>query len=269
MYINQILELSMVLDNEKFQKVLDRACETNYLEKNEGEYIDRSLEDKGIVVFFRDSQYKKKIRLLINSGLVLDCDKPDPVKLIRKLDKRIGGYLGFKYRMEDFDLSGMILSADIDVHNRENVAAYLKVLQRIGKVKGFSLSGYKCLDDTGSFCLEGNSNGMEFLIYDLEDYVARRLGKADIGRKRLKSAVKGSAGILRTEVRLTKPKAIREYSDAMEVCGQAEELLRKGQDIFFDIFARIIPFGDFYKKDKAVEIIRSKVEDVTLRVNGR
>lgn len=265
MYINQILELSMVLDNEKFQKVLGRVRETNYLEKNEGEYIDRSLETKGIVVFFRDSQYKKKISLLINSGLVLDCDKPDPVKLIRKLDKRIGGYLGFKYRMEDFDLSWMILSTDIDVHNRENVAAYLKVLQRIGKVKGFSLSDYKCFDDIGSFCLEGNSNGIEFLIYNLEDYVARRLGKADIGRKKLKSLVKESGGILRTEVRLTKPKAIREYSDALEVCRQAEELLRKGQDIFFDIFARIIPFGDFYKKDKAVEIIRSKVEDVTLR----
>ncbi len=28
---------------------------------------------------------------------------------------------------------------------------------------------------------------------------------------------------------------------------------------------RIVPYGDFYKKDKAVEIIRSEVEDIRLR----
>ena len=245
---------------------MDRVCNrADHLEKNGGEYIDRSLETKGIVVFFRDSQYKKKIKLLINAGLVLDCDNSDPDKLIRKLDKRISGYFGFKYGMEDFDLSGMILSADIDVGNCENAMAYLKVLQRIGKVKGFSPLDYECFDDIGSFCLEGNSNGIEFLIYDLGDYAAQRLRKTDIERKRLKSIIKESEGILRTEVRLTKPKAIRDYTEETDVRGQVVELLKKGQDIFLDIFIRVIPFGDFYKKDKAVEIIRSRVEDSTLR----
>ena len=42
-------------------------------------------------------------------------------------------------------------------------------------------------------------------------------------------------------------------------------MLEKCQDIFLDIFTRIIPFGDFHKKDKAVEIIQREVKDSTLR----
>ena len=185
MYINQIFELSMSLDNDKFQKVLNRAYDkANCLDANGKEYIDSSLESKGIVVIYRDSQYKKRIKLMVNAGLILDCDNIDPVKLVRKLDKRIREYFDYKYHIEDFTLSGMILSVDIDVHNRENVLAYLKVLQRIGKVKGFSPSRYECFNDSSSFCLEGNSNGTEFLLYDLESYMAQRYRDTRSERKK-------------------------------------------------------------------------------------
>lgn len=266
MYINQIFELSMVLNNDKFQKVLNRAYDKNdYLEENGKEYIDRSLESKGIVVTYRDSRYKKKVKMIVNSRLLLDCDNPDPDKIVRKLEKRIGEYFDHKYQIEDFTLSGMILCADIDVHNRENVLAYLKVLQRIGRVKGFSPSSYECFDDIDSFCLDGNSNGIDFLLYDLGSYVEKRHREARDGRKKLKWLLKESEGILRVEVRLTKPKAIRDYTDAAEVSGQIVKLSEKCQDIFLDIFTRIIPYGDFHKKNKAVEIIRSEIEDSVLR----
>lgn len=35
--------------------------------------------------------------------------------------------------------------------------------------------------------------------------------------------------------------------------------------MFFDTFTRIIPFGDFYKKDRVAEIIRREVDDSALR----
>lgn len=264
MCINQIFELSMVLDNDKFQKALNRAYDkADYLDGNGKEHIDSSLESKGIVVTYRDSQYKKKIKLMVNAGLILDCDNPD--KIVRKLDKRISEYFAHKYQIEDFTLSGMLLSADIDIHDRENVAAYLKVLQRIGKVKGFSPLSYECFDDVDNFCLEGNSNGIEFLLYDLESYMEQRYRDARSERKKIKSMLKESEGILRTEVRLTKPKTIRDYIESDDISGQIMELLEKRQDIFFEIFARIIPFGDFYKKGDAVELIRSRVKDDRLR----
>ena len=266
MYINQIFELSMVLDNEKFHKLLSRTHKkADYLEEQDKEYIDLSLAPKGITVKYRDSQYKKKIKLIINAGMVMDSDKNNPDKFIEKLDKRISKYFDYKYRMDDFTLSGIILATDINVHSREKVAAYLKVFKKIGKVKGFSPSRYESFDDIGSFCLDGNSNGIEFLIYDLENYAAQRLRETDIKRKELKSMLRESEGILRTEVRLTKPKAIRDYTDANDVSRQVVELSEKCQNIFLDTFTRIIPFGDFYKKDKAVEIIQNKVEDIKLR----
>jgi len=266
MYINQIFELYMVLDHEKFHKILNRAHKkADYLEEGEGEYIDKSFVSKGLTVKYRDSQYRKKVKLIINAGMVVDGDKCDPDKFIRKLVKMIGEYFEYKYQVDDFALSGVFLAADIDVHNRENVAAYMKVLQRIGKVKGFSPSDYECLDGVDSFCLDGNSNGIAFLLYDLEGMCRKRFEDNDTDRKKLKAIIKESEGIIRTELRLTKPKAIRDYTEANDISGQIMDVLERRQDIFLETFVRIVPFGNFYKKDKAVELIRSRVEDARLR----
>lgn len=266
MYINQIIELSMVLDHEKFHKILNRAHKkADYLEQKDGEYIDLSLASKGMTVKYRDSRYKKKVKLIINVGLITDSDKFDPDKFTRKLVKRISEYFDHKYRIDNFVLSGVFLAVDIDVHSRENVASYIKVLQRIGKVKGFSPSTYERLDGVGSFCLDGNSNGISFLLYDLGEMCRKRTKDNDMGKKRLKSVIKASEGILRTEVHLNKSKAIRDFTEADDISGQIMELSEKRRDIFLEIFVRIIPFGDFYKKGDAVEIIRNKVEDAGLR----
>ena len=135
MNLNQILELSMVLDNEHFQKVFARSYNgEDYIDEDSGEYMDRSLSGKGITVIYRDSQYKKKIRLIVNAYLLVD-DVSDMDKLIRKLNKRIVEYFNGKYRIDDFVLSGINFVADMDVGTRANAMAYLKVLQRIGRVK--------------------------------------------------------------------------------------------------------------------------------------
>lgn len=62
-----------------------------------------------------------------------------------------------------------------------------------------------------------------------------------------------------------KPKAVRSYSDRIEVRVQIGDLMRKRKDIFLDTFAKIVPFGDFYKKDRAVEIICREIGDGRLR----
>ena len=73
-------ELSMLLDNDKFQNALNRAySKADYLDSNEKEYIDRSSESKGIVVTYRDSQYKKKIKLIVNAELIVDRDKCESI----------------------------------------------------------------------------------------------------------------------------------------------------------------------------------------------
>ena len=189
----------------------------------------------------------------------------DTDKLLRKLDKRIVEYFNYNYHLDDFILSGMSLITDIDVGSRENVLAYLKVLHRVGKVKGFSPSSYDGIDENSSFCLSGNSNAIDFLLYDLRKAIVDQLWNNDVGQKKMKSVSSHTQGILRAEVKLTKPKAIRAYTNAEDTAGQIVELMKDRQQIFLDTFARIVPFGDFYKKDAAVEIIWKEVKDAIMR----
>ncbi len=266
MYINQIFELSMVLDNKRFYQVFKHVYNKNgYMEKKEDEYIDKSLEEKGIKVVYRDSQYKKKIKLFVNIGRLLNGCEFDPNKVARKLNKRIGEYFDFKYKLDDFILSGMRLVTDTNVGSHENVQAYLKVFRRISRVKGFSPVSYECFEDVDCFCLDGNSSGVEFMIYDLVGSYRKQLKEGDTGRKRFKGLIKESEGILRTEVRLAKTKAVRVYAGEKDIFRQIINLSEKRKDIFLEIFVRIIPFGDFYKKGKAEEIIWREIKDARLR----
>ena len=260
--INQTFELSMILDADLFQKVF--STKVSYLKELNDEYLDTSLAAKGITVIYRDSRYKKKVTILINTALIVN-DPSDTDKLLHKLDKHISEYFDHRYTLDDFTLSGITLTVDIAVGNRENVSDYLKVLQRIGKVKGFSPISYDCFDDKASFCLSGNSNDTDFLLYDLERVVTGQLLNADAGRKQLQSASEQTRGVLRAEVRMVKPKAIREYADATDVANQIVELMKNSTDAFMDTFAWVVPFGDFYKMDTAAEIIRSEVKDNTMR----
>ena len=262
MVISLTFELSMTLDTDHFQRIF--TTKVGYLKELDNEYVDPSLAEKGITVIYRDSRYKKRIRLLVNTSLVV-ADSSNTDKLIRKLGKRIDEYFDHKYGLDDFTLSGVTLTLDINVGSRTNVSDYLKVLQRIGKVKGFSPVEYECFDSKASFCLSGKSNDTDFLLYDLEAATVGQLRNADAGRKQLQAASMQTKGILRAEVRLTKPKAVREYADATDVASQIIELSRKCQDVFGDTFNRIDPFGDFYKKDKAVEIVWMEVKDAIMR----
>ena len=265
MYINEIFELSMVLAHERFHKVFKHVYnKAHYIETGE-EYVDQSLEEKGITVKYRDSTYKKKIKLIINTGRLLNGCEFDSNKVVRKLNKRIGEYFGYKYKLDDFILSGMRLVMDINVGTHDAVMAYLKVFRRIGRVKGFSPVSYECFENVDSFCLDGNSNGIEFMMYSLEKLYRRQFREGDIGRKRFKELIRESEGILRTEVRLAKIRAVREYAGEEDIFRQIINLSEKRQDIFLEIFVKIIPFGDFYKKGNAEEIIRREIKDTRLR----
>lgn len=262
MLINQIFELSMILDSDHFQKIFN--TKVNNLKELEDEYLDTSFVEKGITVIYRDSRYKKKVRVLINTGMVVD-DPSDTDKLLCKLDKRISEYFNHRYTLDDFTLSGANLIVDINVGSRTNVSDYLKVIRRIGKVKGFSPVDCEFLDSVDNLCLSGNSNDIDFLLYDLEQAVTGQLRSANASRKKIESTSMQTKGILRAEVRLTKPKAIREYADATDIASQIVEMMKNSKDIFMDTFIRIVPFGDFHKKDAADEIVRSEITDNIIR----
>jgi len=264
MYLNGTYELTCVLDSDKFSKLFDRVYNAlEYVDENK--YVDYSLASKGITVMYRDSQYKKKIKLIVNPCRLLDSDKPDPDRIVRKLEKHVSGYFRNKYLLEDFDLTGLALVTDIDVHSRENATAYMKVLKRIGKVKGFSPSQDDWPGEDAGLYLDGNSNGINFMLYDLGNFLREQAKEIGSGGGEQKALTKKSEGLLRAEVRLVKQKAIHAYTDESLASTQIADLSSNIQKIFLDTFMRVVPFGNFYKKDKAEDIIRAKVDDLTIR----
>ncbi len=265
MYLNQVFEFSMVLDNKNFQNVLAMTYDKiNDWEEIE-EYRDNSFASKGITVLYRNSQYKKKIKLIVNSAFLLNNKKMDSKKLIKKSNQYISKYFNSTYVLDDFNLTKVVFLADIDVGSIKNVFSYIKVLQRIGKVKGFSPSDYEHFNKNNSFCLDGNSNGIEFAIYNLKELLVNYFRKSEISYKKQKCIIEDSKNILRTEIRLTKQKTIRAYTNQIDDSNQVATLLEKNWEIFLDIFTQIIPFGDFYKKNTAIEIIQREIKDTLLK----
>lgn len=250
MYINQVFKLTMVLNTDRFDRIFKKR---DLLEADKDEYIDTSLAHKGVTVLYRDSRYKKKVSLIVDSAVVLKEKGLDAHKLINKLEKRICEYFGGKYSLKDFTLTELALTADINVGSQDMVASYIRVIRRVGKVKGFSQVRYEGLDASKNFCLEGNSNGVSFLLYDLHTTLANRSG------------IRDAKGILRAEVCLTSSKAIRNHSNRDNIAGQILELSGRSEKIFMGIFSQIIPSGDSYKKGEAVNIVRQKVRDLRLQ----
>jgi len=262
-YAPHTFELTLNLNMDKFNKLRDRAyrkaksSHRMYYEMNKD--IDYAFADKGIKIEYHNGIYKKKIKFIVNPTKVLDGDdikklwKPNSdniSKLLNKLEKRIDEYFDSKYKLDDFNLTRIDFTVNIDVGDRESVSAYIRVLHNIGKVKGFAPKYDKNddhIDTNLSFDLEGNSNGVEFAAYNKE---AALKNKDKAGKAK---------GILRVEVRLMKQKAIREYTNETTTSKQIESLASTSQDIFLDTFARIVPYGDYYKKRDAVKIIENKI----------
>lgn len=258
MHINPVFELTRVVDGEEFQRLFTQVQET--LDPGNGdEYVDRSLSHKGLTVVYRKSQYKKKVRLVINTSVMMGEGEFDPWDALQKLNRRIRKYFGGQLSLEAFTATGVTMTADLPIGDQARVSAYLRVLRRLGRVKHFSPVSYACFSAHNSFCLEGNSNDTMFMAYDLRSLLEKQLGKDAA------PLLDRAKGVLRVEIRLTSARAVRTTCGKDEVEEQLLFLYEHSREIFMGVFRKIIPYGDNYKKGTAVEIIRREVRDPRLR----
>ena len=258
MHINPVFELTRVVDGEEFQRLFTRVQET--LDPGNGdEYVDRSLSHKGLTVVYRKSQYKKKVRLVINTSVMMGEGELDPWDALQKLNRRIRKYFGGELSLEAFTAVGVTMTADLPIGDPTRISAYLRVLRRLGKVKHFSPVSYACFSARNSFCIEGNSNDTIFMVYDLRSVLEKQLGKEAV------PFLNRARDVLRVEIRLTSARAVRTTCGKDEVEEQLLFLYEHSREIFMGVFRKIIPYGDNYKKGTAVEIIRREVRDPRLR----
>ncbi len=258
-YSTHTFELSLIISTDNFYKWKDKAfkkAKDNYRVYYDKDDIchDEAFKDEGVKIEYHKNKYKKKVKLIINPTELLGGDdvkklwKPnnDNIrKLLRKLKEYIDRYFDSKYKLNDFKLTRIDFTVNINVGDK-NVSAYIKVLRNIGKVKGFSPKydkSNKKINSDLSFDLEGNSNGVEFTAYDKETQSKRKAAK----------------GILRVEVRLKKQKAISKYTDETITSKQIKNLTANSRNIFLDTFTDIVPYGIYYKKKEAVQVIEDNI----------
>ena len=163
-----------------------------------------------------------------------------------KYDKNDGWYDSYdkydSYNEDDYRYARYVRYGENSYKHGENGTRFDKKGSGLGSNSGFAL--------------EGNSNGIEFAIYDKEAASKRKDAK----------------GVLYAEVRLTKQKAIREhageYIDETDTASsvkrashqittslQIAALALNSKEIFLTTFVHIVPYGDYYKKKDTVRII--------------
>ena len=264
------LELTLNCSSEKFGKLRNAAYENakgkHKMFMDGKKVVDRAMAKEGVKIEYHDDVYKKIIKFIVNPTTLLggnDVKKlwrpndDNTSKMVKKLENSIADYFNSKddyfspkYKLNDFRLTRIDFTVNVNVGDNKTVAAYIKVLRNIGKVKGFAPKYSKTderIDPERSFDLKGNSNNHEFAAYD----------------KQAQSDKKEAKGILRIEVRLMKPKAIANYvDDSLSTKKKLRFLSANSKEIFLITFRRIVPQGDYYTKKGAENII---IEQVTAK----
>ena len=234
-------------------------------EEVDSDCVDRTYEDEGVLVIYRNRQYKKTIRLIVRVNALAQDDTRNIDKLLRKLKKRVSSYFGSMLSLEDFTLSDVSLCTNIEAGSKVNARSYLKVLKKMGRIKGFSVVDHDGIDGNSYYSLEGNSRAIDFVVFDLESIMRQRLESTDLDKRYANEMVRDYEGILRAEVRLKKPREILAYTNEVDTADQISALVENDSKIFMDVFARIVPFGAFLRQDKALEVIRKADQDSAMR----
>ncbi|MBD5461969.1 MAG: hypothetical protein HDR24_02740 [Lachnospiraceae bacterium] len=269
------LELTLSTNSKEFNNLLSRAYKMAKQYKHRVGYstkhtstdvrVDDFLAPYGITIEYHNCNYRKMIKFRVNPSEVLggsDLKLWNPNKenikvLIKLLDNHISNYFNSYYELNDLVLTRVEFTANLDV-GTENVSTYINLMHKIGKVKKFSTKYNKFDYTTGkikkehSFDLKGNTNGIEFTVYDKE---------AELEKNGKWAKAKKAKGILRIEVRLKKrtavEKALHNFSDKndMTTKKQIKLVSQKSKDIFLDTFIAIIPYGNFYRLKDAEELV--------------
>lgn len=258
MRINEVFELTKVMEGNEFSRFFTQV-EGDVRYNGGEEYVDSRLSYKGLTVVYRKSQYKKKLRLIVNVVLLMGKGGNESDKLIPRLRKRMFQYFGDQLHLEDFTLTKSTFTTDLSLDDAAKVDDYIGLFRKIGKVKNFSPVSYEGIPKRDSFCLEGKSNGIAFMAYNLYAVLENSVGMGNL--QMLDSAKE----VLRLEVRLNSLKAVRGASGEEDVVDQLLYLLEHGREIFLDNCQKIIPSGDYYKKSDAAEIVRKEIHDLKLQ----
>jgi len=274
-YSVKTFDLSLTVYKDKYKELVSKAKLNAKilgfkLQKTDFGFTDEVLDEGGLAVEYRNGN-KRKIILSVDPGMLLatgnmiDLWKPSEkkiAKMLQELDDHISNYFGHEFELNHFKLNNIVIAVNIKLDTREEVSSYIHVFNKIGSVKGYSyrpIMDKKHKNNATSYNLIGNSNGVEFSAFEMESALINEYQDAK------KEISKITRGILTIEVRLTTQKAIRDYTNHDVTADRIFELATKSGVIFANTIIDIIPYGRFYKKPHAVQIVEESVKNNSMR----
>jgi hypothetical protein len=270
------IELTLSIEMAQFNKLLKYASQYYSIQRLRSDkyvYADESLVSRGIGIEYHNKK-KKKIKIIVTPSNLLDHDTSsglwnptvkNTARFLKELKSQIDDYFNYEYSLNDFKLSCIGFTVDVRFSDKDMVADYIKAFHNIGKVKNFQAIKYGRLnsgmDKSHAFILVGKSNGIAFMVYSKKAKINHFDNEEVWNSLRLKQ----TKGVLRIDVVLTTQKAIRAMTSEGETIKRITDLFRKAVNIFGEYTMRVIPYGDFYKIDKARRIVEEKVANRTMR----
>jgi len=268
-------ELRMEVNSNTFNYWRNRVAYKKKFDREANR--DFSHVKNGITVWFHETKHRRWIKLIINPSRVLGMDdvvklwKPDNKNrklLFHELDCFYKNYFNSHYKLNDFTLTRFDLAKNLKLGSQDIVTAYIKFLHNIKRVKGFAPKYSKNdfdYDTNLSFDLEGKTNGVDITAYDKAAAIKANMMNMEFKQKEISRRLEQAEGMLRIEVKLTSQKVIREYTYEDDTENQIIKLCKNCDVIFRVNLNSVVPFGDIYKKDKAVEIIEANIADKKLK----
>lgn len=177
---------------------------------------------------------------------------------MRLAERMITDWMGEDYSCDKLTLCRVDLCVNVDVGSPENVTQYIKQLYKINMRKSYKIRGLRntAINKTVGFTTEYEQDGTELAVYNKKHQLEDALG---IPADEYKN-------ILRIEFRLKKQSTINKYvDDTLSNTGKILSLIENGKDIIKTVLPKLLPGGDYYKLDKAIDIVYELEKDTRLR----
>lgn len=223
------------------------------------------FKGKGIRVVLKKTKLGGYLKFIISLNDLLGTDdklsliEPQHIQeALNSADAMLTGEFGEDFAINNLELSRVDYRINVNVGSSENVRAYINLLYRCDKRKGYKVIGLECpdFDSTKGYTARNDIAGTEISFYDKQKQLEQR--KYEESER--------ASGILRIELRLTKIKAVKEHTKG---CINNHEriiyCIGNSRREILGVVRQLIPDGDYYTMKKAREILEKSVKSQKLQ----
>lgn len=265
-YSVHTFELRQPLSHEQKYQLLDRFYnEGGYRIFTKGnETIICKFESQGIRTVIMDNPFRPYIAFQISLNTLLNGEYVDLITYqeaslaIQYSEIMITEWLGEKYIFNELYLCRVDLCVNVDVGSPENVTQYIRQLYKTNMRRSFKIRGLKNPDinKNAGFTATNEDEGLELAAYNKKHQLEAELG----------IPAQEHENILRIEFRLKKESTIDKFTNnSYSNDEKIIDLIQRSKNIMLAALPMLLPDGDYYKLNNAIDIVHDRIKSYRLR----